>query len=77
MVPTLTTLLPRFTGEWAVRLPPEAMLTGCRESGDTAWRDRVLTPVTTIQVCLLPMLHGHTACTPLPHLSGLRFSAAA
>ncbi len=23
------------------------------------------------------MLHGHTACTHLPHLSGVRFSAAA
>jgi Transposase DDE domain len=37
----------------------------------------VLTPVTTVQVFLLQMLHGNTACTPLPPLSGLRFSAAA
>jgi hypothetical protein len=27
MVATMTTILPRFTGEWAMRLQPEAMLT--------------------------------------------------
>jgi hypothetical protein len=37
----------------------------------------VLTPVTTIQLCLLQLLHGNTACSPRPHVSGLRFSAAA
>jgi hypothetical protein len=48
MVPTLPTLLPRFTGEWATRRQPDAILAGCRELGDTAWRERVLTPVTTM-----------------------------
>jgi hypothetical protein len=37
----------------------------------------VLTPVTTVQLFLLQILHGNTACRHLPHLSGLRFSAAA
>jgi hypothetical protein len=77
MVPTMTIILQRFTGEWAVLLQPEAILTVCREIGYTTWRDRVLTPVTTIQLFLLQILHGNTACTHLPHLSGLRFSAAA
>jgi len=49
MVPTITTILPRFTGEWATRLQPEAILAVCRAIGYTAWRDRVLTPVTTMQ----------------------------
>jgi hypothetical protein len=70
MVPTLTTILPRFTGEWALLRPPEAMLTVCRASGSTAWRDRVLTPVTTLPRFLRQMLHGHTACSHLPQLSG-------
>jgi hypothetical protein len=77
MVPTITTILQRFPGEWAVLLEADAILTGCRESGYTAWRDRVLTPVTTIHLFLLQILHGNTACSHLPHLSGLRFSAAA
>ena len=70
MVPNMTTILPRFTGEWAMRLQPAAILTICREIGYTAWRDRVLTPVTTVPLFLLQMLHGNTACSHLPHLSG-------
>jgi DDE family transposase len=77
MVPSMTIILQRFTGEWAVLLEAEAILTVCREIGYTAWRDRVLTPVTTIHLFLLQILHGNTACSHLPHLSGLRFSAAA
>ena len=77
MVPHSTTILPRVTGEWARLLPPAAILTRCREIGSTAWRDRVRTPVTTGQLFLWQMRHGHTACRHLPHRSGLRLSAAA
>jgi hypothetical protein len=77
MVPSITTILQRFTGEWATLLQPDAILAVCSEIGYTAWRDRVLTPVTTIQLFLWQILHGNTACSHLPHLSGLRFSAAA
>lgn len=77
MVPNMTTILQRFTGEWAALLHPEAILTVCREIGYTTWRDRVLTPVTTMQLFLLQILHGNTACSHLPHLSGIRFTAAA
>jgi hypothetical protein len=76
MVPHVTAILQRFTTEWAALLQPEAILAACREVGYTTWRDRVLTPVTTIQLFLLQMLHGHTACNHLPHLSGIQFSAA-
>jgi hypothetical protein len=77
MVPSINTILQRFSGEWAALLQPDAILTVCRAMGYTAWRDRVLTPVTTVQLFLLQILHGNTACSQLPHLSGLRFSAAA
>jgi hypothetical protein len=77
MVPNITTILQRFTGEWARLLQPEAILAVCREIGYMAWRDRVLTPVTTRHLFLLQILHGNTACRHLPHLSGLRFTAAA
>jgi Transposase DDE domain len=77
MVPTITTTLQRLTGEWTMLLQPEAILAVCREIGYTVWRDRLLTPVTTIHLFLLQMLHGNTACSHLPHLSGLRFTAAA
>jgi hypothetical protein len=77
MVPSITTILQRFTGEWATLLQPDAILAVCSEIGYTAWRSRVLTPVTTIPLFLLQLLHGHTACSHLPHLSGLRCRAAA
>jgi hypothetical protein len=77
MVPSITTVLQRLTGEWATLLQPDAILAVCREIGYTGWRDRVLTPVTTMQLFLLQILHGNTACSHLPHLSGLRFTAAA
>ena len=31
MVPNLTAILQRLTGEWATRLPPDAILAWCRE----------------------------------------------
>jgi hypothetical protein len=79
MVPDINTILQRFTGGWAMLLQPEAILTVCREIGYTytSWRDRVLTPVTTMQLFLRQILHGNTACSHLPHLSGMHFTAAA
>ena len=76
-VPHVTTILRRFTTEWTALLQPDAILAACREGGYTTWRDRVLTPVTTVQLFLLQILRGNTACSHLPHLSGLRFTAAA
>jgi hypothetical protein len=77
MVASVTAVLSRFKTEWATQLQPEAIIGACEEAGYTSWRDRVLTPVTTIQLFLLQILHGNTACSHLPHLSGIRFSASA
>src|SRR5688572_24347653 len=77
MVPRITAVLTRLKTDWATQLQPDAIMAACQEAGYTAWRDRVLTPVTTIQLFLLQILHGNTACSHLPHLSGLQFSAAA
>jgi hypothetical protein len=59
MVPSITTILQRFTGEWATLLQPDAILAVCGEIGYTAWRDRVLTPVTTIHLFLLGPTGGN------------------
>ena len=77
MVASVTAVLSRFNTEWATQWQPEAIIGACEEAGSTSWRDRVLTPVTTIQLFRLQILHGNTACTHLPHLSGIRFSASA
>ena len=49
MVPRLTAVLTQFKTDWAAPLQPDAMKAACQEAGYTSWRDRVLTPVTTIQ----------------------------
>lgn len=55
--------------EWATQLQPEAISAACESVGYTMWRDRPLNPVLTVQVFLLQILHGHTACRQLPHLA--------
>jgi hypothetical protein len=52
MVASVTAVLSRFTTEWATQWQPEAISGACEEAGYTSWRDRVLTPVTTIQLLL-------------------------
>ena len=70
MVPSITAILQRLTGEWAARRPPDAIFAVCRAMGYSRWRDRVLTPVTTMPLFLWQILHGNTACSHLPQLSG-------
>jgi hypothetical protein len=57
-------------------LTAEHLTCVCREVG-TRWRARTLSPVVTIYVFLLQVLHGNTAMTHLPRLSGKRFTPAA
>ena len=77
MVPSVTTVLQRFKTDWAAQLHPEAIHAACEAVGYTTWRDRLLNPVITVQLFLLQILHGNTACRHLPHLSGFHFSASA
>jgi Transposase DDE domain len=77
MVAKLTQTLQRLKTDWAAQLQPDAIQTACHAVGYTQWRDRLLNPVVTVQVFLLQMLYGNTACRHLPYLSGLRFSASA
>jgi hypothetical protein len=77
MVPSVTTVLQRFKTDWAAQLQPEAISAACEAVGYTAWRDRLLNPVITVQLFLLQILHGNTACRHLPHLAGFYFSASA
>jgi hypothetical protein len=52
MVARVTAMLKPFNMDGATPLPPEAIIAACEEAGYTTWRDRVLTPVTTIQLFL-------------------------
>jgi hypothetical protein len=52
MVTSVTAVRTRLTTAWAAPSPPEAIIAACEGAGDTSWRDRVRTPVTTIQLFL-------------------------
>jgi len=71
------TVLERLKTDWAAELQPDAIHAACEAVGYTAWRERILSPVITVQLFLLQVLHRNTACRHLPHLSGIRFSASA
>ena len=76
MVGMVTEALRPLNAECAPRLDAPTMLALCRAVG-SQWRARLLDPVTTVHVFLLHILHGNTAWSPLPPLSGPRFTAAA
>jgi Transposase DDE domain len=69
-------VLAQIKDDWTAVLSEEHLTRVCREAGAT-WRQRTLTPVVTIYVFLLQVLHGNTAMTNLPRLSGKRFTPAA
>jgi hypothetical protein len=69
-------VLAQIKADWTAVLSEEHLTRICRESGAT-WRNRTLTPVITVYVFLLQILHGNTAMTNLPRLSGKRFTPAA
>jgi hypothetical protein len=73
---SIASILNEFKLHWKRQLDPELVQRICRDVG-YAWRERLLTPWTTCAVFLLQILHGNTACTHLPHLTGLDFSASA
>jgi IS4 transposase len=73
---SISQIVQQFQQNWLAEIEPAAIEHACRMHG-CRWRDRVLTPMVTVQVFLLQVLHGNTACTHLSKLSNLCFSAAA
>lgn len=74
MVTSIAQALREIKGDLGQYLEPEAIRQACVEAGHE-WRERLLDPVTTIQLFLLQVLHGNTACSHLPHLAGQSFTA--
>ena len=76
MTATLTQVVKQFQQDWTGQLEPEAIRTACRDAA-YRWRERTLDPVTTIQLFLVQILHGNTACTHLRHLTKFDVTASA
>jgi len=73
---SITEIVDRFKQNWTGELSSAAVAQACRDAGMT-WHDSTLTPIVTVQVFFLQILHGNTACEHLSHLAGLSFTAAA
>src|SRR5262245_65887316 len=76
MVPSVTAILQRFTGEWATLPQPDAILAVCQEIWYTACRDRRLTPVTTVQLFLSREFRRLARARGMPWLSVLQYLTA-
>jgi hypothetical protein len=63
MARSILAAVTRIKSELGRLLAPEFIRQACRSVGHV-WRERVLDPVTTIQLFALQILHGNTAC---PH----------
>ena len=76
MTATLTQVVKQFQQDWTSQLEPDAILTAGHGAAHQ-WRERLLDPVTTIQLFFVQILHGNTACTHLRHLTKLNVTASA
>jgi Transposase DDE domain len=76
MTATLTQVVKQFQQDWTSQLEPDAIVTACR-SVAYRWRERTLDPVTTIQLFLVQILHGNTACAHLRHFTKCQVTASA
>jgi hypothetical protein len=68
-------ILGEFKDRWTAKISPQAVDDACREAG-YAWRKRLLSPLTTIQLFFLQILHGNIAIGGVRHVAGMDFSAS-
>ena len=72
---SITDIVRHFKQNWTEELNETSIAQACRDSG-MIWLDSMLNPVVTIQIFLLQVLHGNTACQHMPHLCEIAFTAA-
>jgi hypothetical protein len=76
MPPRILPILERLRQDQSAHLAPEAIRDACRQQNHT-WRRRLLDPVTTIYLFLLPILQGNTACQHVVHFGCWTFTDSA
>ena len=73
---SISEVVRNFKLRWTEELETDAIEQACRDAKMT-WIQSTLNPIVTVQVFLLRILHGNTACEHLPQLAKLSFTAAA
>jgi len=74
-VRSISEVVNHFKQNWISELSDGNIKQACIESG-MSWISSLLNPVTTIQIFLLQVLFGNTACSHMPRLTGMCFTAA-
>jgi hypothetical protein len=69
-------VLARLRHEPLAHLPIADLVRQACHACQHQWRDRLLTPLVTLRLFLLQILHGNTAINHLRQLSGLSFVAS-
>ena len=72
---SITQIVKQFKQNWIKELDDDSIAKACRDAGMT-WLDSMLNPVVTVQIFLIQILHGNTACQHMPGLCELAFTAA-
>ena len=70
---SISEVVSHFKQNWIAELSDGNIKQACIESG-MSWISSLLNPVTTIQIFLLQILFGNTACSHMPHLTGMCFT---
>ena len=73
---SLSKAVSELKNNWLKIVGPEEIASVCRSHG-LVWRQRLLDPVTTIELFMLQILHGNTSITSLRYFTKRGFSAAA
>ena len=76
MLANIARIVEQFKQSWVRELEDEAILQAVAETGHR-WRDRKLSPLVTIRLFLLQILHGNTACNHVPHLAAMNVTGSA
>ena len=73
---TISKIVARFKESWTEQISPACIRQACLDA-KLKWIESTLNPVVCIQLFLLQVLHGNTACTHLPRLANMCFTGAA
>jgi hypothetical protein len=72
---SITEIVKHFKENWTEELNTENISDACHDCG-MSWIESMLNPVVTIQIFFLQILNGNTACSDMPHLARMAFTAA-
>ena len=77
MLPSIRSVLTKFKVQGGAQLGTDEELQQlCRQMG-LSWRERLLTPIVTLRLFFLQVLHGNVALNALPHIAGFSFTSSA